>query len=108
MGPMEVLWDGDVVNPPPYEQTDADKNITFRRTTYTGGNNPYHWFLDALYAAAVDGGTNEQITISTGVIFKFSDKLVDRLDSYDTATGKSRSSRFLQKIKFSEHRSMKD
>ena len=30
---------------------------------------------------------DEGITISTGVIFKFPNMLVDRLDSYDTATG---------------------
>ena len=50
-------------------------------------NNPFPWLQDTLYATAVDVGINQQITISTGVIFKFPNKLVDRLDSYDTTTG---------------------
>ena len=38
MGPVEVLWDGDGVSPPP-EQTHACENITSCRTTYAGGND---------------------------------------------------------------------
>ena len=48
---------------------------------------PFPWLLDTLYATAVGAEADEEITISTGVIFKFPNELVDLLDSYDTATG---------------------
>ena len=40
MGPVEVLWDGDgVTPPPPPEPTDACEKITSRRTTHADGKN---------------------------------------------------------------------
>ena len=47
----------------------------------------FPWLPDTLYATAVGAEADEGITISTGVIFIFPNVLVDRLDSYDTATG---------------------
>ena len=38
MGPVEVLWDGDGVHPPPLPDGGQTENITSRRTTYAGGN----------------------------------------------------------------------
>ena len=38
MGPVEVLWDGDGVAPPPHE-CEQTENITSHRTSYAGGKN---------------------------------------------------------------------
>ena len=45
MGPVEVLWDGDGVTPPPpgvNRQTPV-KTVPSRRTTYAGGNKTGHF-----------------------------------------------------------------